>query len=177
MPEYGDERGSTADREAVHDAREVLADAREASYVDRRERARHILADAQERDDQAEVRDAAAMTRDTVADLDSFLHAGEHEYGPALQARRSAALDRGDAHSRCLPRPRRRLPTLQPVQAGQGNTETAPDRPLLRQERWCRSVCLSSGCGVRHPSFLDVKQRRILCGATRRWSGCRSCWF
>ena len=49
------------------------------------------------RDDQAEERDTAATTRDTAAGLRSFLHDGELEYGPALKARRSAALDRTDS--------------------------------------------------------------------------------
>jgi hypothetical protein len=60
-------------------------------------RALHILTDADERDDQADARDSAATTRDTAAGLRSFLHDGEQEYGPALKARRSAALDRTDS--------------------------------------------------------------------------------
>jgi hypothetical protein len=93
-----DEQESRADqREAVLDAREVRADAREAAEADRRERALHILADAEERDGQADARDAAATTRDTAAGLHSFLHDVEHDYGPALKARRSAAMDRTES--------------------------------------------------------------------------------
>lgn len=79
------------------DAREVRADAREAAEADRRERVLHILADAEERDDQADARDTAATTRDTAAGLHSFLHDVEHDYGPALKARRSAAMDRTES--------------------------------------------------------------------------------
>ncbi len=97
---HGDEREGLADqREAVLDAREARADARDAVQARRRERALHILADADERDDEAEARDAAAMTRDAAAGLHSFLHDAEHEYGPALQARRSAAIDRTESKS------------------------------------------------------------------------------
>jgi len=92
----GEEREALADeREAALDAREVRADAREAVQVDRREAMQRILADADQRDDQADARDSVAETRDTAASLHSFLHDGE--YGPALQARRSAALDRSDS--------------------------------------------------------------------------------
>jgi hypothetical protein len=56
-----------------------------------------ILADADKRDHQAEARDAAAKARDTEASLRSFLHDSPDEYGPALKARRSAAIDRTDA--------------------------------------------------------------------------------
>lgn len=93
-----DERGSLADeREAVLDARELRADARDVVHSDRKERAAHILADADERDRQAEARDAAAVTRDAAASLRSFLRDREDDYGPALKARRSAAVDRTDA--------------------------------------------------------------------------------
>ncbi|MGX6608468.1 hypothetical protein ACWKSP_41070, partial [Micromonosporaceae bacterium Da 78-11] len=61
------------------------------------ERAVHILADADERDHHAEARDAAATTRDTEASLRSFLRDSADEYGPALKARRSAAIDRTDS--------------------------------------------------------------------------------
>ena len=84
-------------RKAELDAREARADARDAAHAARRQRALHVLSDADERDGQAEARDSAATTRDTAAGLDSFLHDGEQEYGPALKARRSAALDRTDS--------------------------------------------------------------------------------
>lgn len=99
VPGDDDEQEIPADREAVLDVREARVDAWEAARAARKERARHILADAQERDDQAEARDDVAMTRDTAAGLDSFLHDGEQEYGPALKARRSAALDRTDSRA------------------------------------------------------------------------------
>jgi hypothetical protein len=91
-------RGGLADqREAELDAREVRADARDAAQADRREQTLHIMHDADLRDDQAEARDSAATKRDTAAGLRSFLHDDEQEYGPALKARRSAALDRTDS--------------------------------------------------------------------------------
>ena len=91
-----DERGMLADeREAALDAREVRADARETAHADRTEEVQRILADADERDDQADARDAVATTRDTAASLHSFLH--DNEYGPALKARRSAAMDRAES--------------------------------------------------------------------------------
>jgi hypothetical protein len=94
----GDEQACLADqREAALDAREVRADAREAVQADRRVRALRILAAADERDEQADERDVAATTRDTAAGLHSFLHDGEHDYGPALKARRSAAIDRTES--------------------------------------------------------------------------------
>jgi hypothetical protein len=93
-----DERESLAEkREAMLDARELRADAWEAAQADRRDRATHILADADKRDHQADARDAAATTRDTKAGLHSFLHDSADQYGPALKARRSAAIDRTDA--------------------------------------------------------------------------------
>jgi hypothetical protein len=84
-------------REAELDAREARADLREVREADRQKRAMRILADAEKRDDQADARDAAATTRDTAASLHSFLHDGEHEHGPAMKARRSAAIDRTDS--------------------------------------------------------------------------------
>jgi hypothetical protein len=94
----GDRREDLADqREAELDAREVRADARDAAQAARHERALHILNSADTRDDQAEARDSAATTRDTAASLHSFLQDGENEYGTALKARRSAALDRTDS--------------------------------------------------------------------------------
>jgi hypothetical protein len=94
----GDSRETRADhRDAELDAREVRADLRDAEQADRMERAIRILAEADKRDDQADARDAAATTRDTAASLRSFLRDGEHEYGPALKARRSAAIDRTDS--------------------------------------------------------------------------------
>jgi hypothetical protein len=93
-----DRREDSADqREAELHAREVRADARDVAQAARRERALHILNDADERDNQADARDSAATTRDDAAGLDSFLHDVEHDYGPALKARRSAALDRTDS--------------------------------------------------------------------------------
>ena len=84
-------------REAELDAREARADARDAAQATRVERALHILTDADKRDDQADARDSAATTRDTAAGLQSFLRDTENEYGPALKARRSAALDRTES--------------------------------------------------------------------------------
>lgn len=92
------ERDRLADkREAALDAREFRADARDKMQADRLERAIHILADADKRDLHAEARDDAATTRDAEASLRSFLHDSADEYGPALKARRSAAIDRTDS--------------------------------------------------------------------------------
>jgi hypothetical protein len=99
-PDEHDERENLAEkREAALDAREVRADARDLVQADRQERATHILADADQRDHRADARDVAAATRDTAASLRSFLHDSADEYGPALKARRSAAIDRTDAKS------------------------------------------------------------------------------
>jgi hypothetical protein len=91
----GDRRADQ--REAELNAREIRADARDADQAARKQRTLHILNDADERDGQAEARDSVAKTRDTAAGLDSFLHDGERDFGPALKARRSAALDRTDS--------------------------------------------------------------------------------
>jgi hypothetical protein len=92
----GDERETLPnEQEAALDAREVGAAAREAVQPGRSEAVQRILADADRRDDQADARDSVATTRDTAASLHAFLHDGE--YGPALKARRSAAMDRSDS--------------------------------------------------------------------------------
>jgi hypothetical protein len=95
-PVNGGERHARADqREAAVNRRVVRADAREQVQADRGEAVQRILADADDRDDQADARDSVAEARDKAASLHSFLHDGE--YGPALQARRSAAVDRSDS--------------------------------------------------------------------------------
>jgi hypothetical protein len=55
------------------------------------------LADAAERDDQADARDSVATTRDVAAGLQSFIHDSPEEFDPALKARRSAAVDRSES--------------------------------------------------------------------------------
>lgn len=76
-------------------AREVLSDARGASPRKRTTRTEGILADAHDRDDQADHRDVIADDRDRAASLQSFLH--DEEYDPGNRARRAAALDRSDS--------------------------------------------------------------------------------
>jgi hypothetical protein len=106
------ERGSLADerehllddrekmldeRERLLDAHEVRADARDAYRADRQDRDQGILADARQRDNQAEERDEAADERDRSTSRHSFLH--DQEYDAALKARRSSALDRMDSQT------------------------------------------------------------------------------
>jgi hypothetical protein len=94
---HADERDAAADeRESGLRAREVRAQAREALDANLREEALEILDAAEVRDEQADARDAAAGERDSAASLQSFLH--DHEYEATLKARRSAAMDRSDAH-------------------------------------------------------------------------------
>jgi hypothetical protein len=91
-----DERETYADqREPAVDARDVTATAQESVQASRKEAIRRILADADERDDQADARDSVATTRDAAASLHAFLNDGD--YGPALNARRSAAVDRANS--------------------------------------------------------------------------------
>jgi hypothetical protein len=85
------------ERERLLDADEVQADARAAYRVDRQDRDQGILADAQQRDNQAEARDDAANERDRSTSQHSFLH--DDEYDAALKARRSSALDRMDSQT------------------------------------------------------------------------------
>jgi hypothetical protein len=94
----GDERETQADeREARLAAREVRVDAWEVAQTDRRHQAQRILADAAERDDQADARDSVATTRDTAAGLHSFINDSPEEFDPAFKARRSAAMDRSES--------------------------------------------------------------------------------
>jgi hypothetical protein len=85
------------DRERVLNAHEVRADVRDAQRADRQQRDQGILADASQRDDQAEARDDVANERDRATSQHSFLH--DDEYDAALQARRSSALDRMDSRT------------------------------------------------------------------------------
>jgi hypothetical protein len=94
----GDKREIEADeREARLASREVRVDAHEAAQADRRHHEERILADAAERDDQADARDSVATKRDTAAGLHSFLNDSPEEFDPALKARRSAAMDRSES--------------------------------------------------------------------------------
>ena len=94
----GGERETQVDeREARLAAREMRIDAWEVSHADRRHQEQRILADAAERDDQADVRDSVATTRDTAAGLHSFINDSPEEFDPALKARRSAAIDRSES--------------------------------------------------------------------------------
>jgi hypothetical protein len=85
------------ERERLLDSHEVRAAARAASQADRQDRDQGILADARQRDNQAEARDEAADERDRSTSQHSFLH--DHEYDAALKARRSSALDRMDSQT------------------------------------------------------------------------------
>lgn len=69
-------------------------DAWEVAQAGRRHQAQRIMADAAERDDQADARDSVATTRDTAASLHSFINDSPEEFDPAFKARRSAAIDR-----------------------------------------------------------------------------------
>jgi hypothetical protein len=94
----GDARETQADeREARLAEREVRVDAWEVGQADRRHQAQRIMADAAERDDQADARDSVATTRDTAAGLLSFMNDSPEEFDPALKARRSAAMDRSES--------------------------------------------------------------------------------
>ena len=94
----GDERETQADqREARLASREDRVDAQEAAQADRRHHEERILADAAERDDQADARDSVATKRDTAAGLRSFLNDSPEDFDPALKARRSAAMDRSES--------------------------------------------------------------------------------
>lgn len=97
----GDKREDLTDqREAVLDAPEARADTRDAAEADRKERASLTLADADERDDQAETRDAAAMPRDTAAGSAKPLD----DQGPAEAMRPPPARGR-TAGRAVMPRP------------------------------------------------------------------------
>jgi hypothetical protein len=85
------------ERERLLDAHKVRADARDAYRADRQERDQGILADARQRDDQAEARDDVANERDRSTSKHSFLH--DDGYDAALKARRSSALDRMDSQT------------------------------------------------------------------------------
>lgn len=89
-----DEREHLADvRDEALDAREALTAGREVAQADRRVQEQLILAGAAERDDDADARDVLADKRDEAVSLHAFL-ADEEDFGPALEARRSAAVDR-----------------------------------------------------------------------------------
>jgi hypothetical protein len=94
----GDERETQSDeQEARLAAREGRLDAWEDAQSDRRLQARRILADAAERDDQADARDSVATMRDTAAGLHSFINDSPEDFDPAFKARRSAAMDRSES--------------------------------------------------------------------------------
>jgi hypothetical protein len=84
-------------RERLLDSHEVRVGARDAYRAERQDRDQGILADARQRDNQAEARDVAADERDRSTSQHSFLH--DHEYDAALKARRSSALDRMDSQT------------------------------------------------------------------------------
>ena len=89
-----DEREHLADeRDMALDAREALTAGREVAQADRRVHEQQILAGAAERDDEADAPDVVADKRDQAVSLNAFL-AGRDDFGPALEARRSAAVDR-----------------------------------------------------------------------------------
>jgi uncharacterized protein (DUF3084 family) len=91
------EREQRADeRDTELDAREMAIAAREASQAGREQQAEQILAGAAGRDEDADTRDLLAADRDTVASRDAFV-SERGDYGVALKARRSAALDRLDS--------------------------------------------------------------------------------
>ena len=95
---HADERDAAADERESHlRAREVRAQAKEALEASRRGEVLGILDAAEARDEQADARDAAAGDRDSAASLHSFLN--DDEYDATLKARRSAAMDRSDAHT------------------------------------------------------------------------------
>jgi hypothetical protein len=99
-----DEEAQVADRERVADQREAALDEREAEIeagirtqkdarAERTEATRGILADADQRDEQADGRDAVAEKREKDASLLAFMEdAGQ--YDSAHKARRSSAMDR-----------------------------------------------------------------------------------
>lgn len=90
-----DNRQTRADAGETSLAGEVLSDAPGASRKKRTTRTEGILADAHNRDDQANFRDVIADDRDRAASLQSFLH--DEEYDAGNKARRAAALDRADS--------------------------------------------------------------------------------
>jgi hypothetical protein len=107
-PQRGDDdEGQLADRERAADEREATLDVREAELeagikiqqteraerADRTEAARGILANADQRDERADDRDAVADKREKDASLVSFMEDAD-DYGSAHKARRSSAVDR-----------------------------------------------------------------------------------
>ncbi|GIE81979.1 hypothetical protein Aph02nite_79290 [Actinoplanes philippinensis] len=48
---------------------------------------------------------------------------------------------------------------------------TSPYTPGQRSKTWVKTV------SVRHPSFLNVKLRQVVCGVTRQSSGRSGWWF
>jgi hypothetical protein len=95
---HADERDAAADeRESDLLAREARAQAKESLEASLRGEVLEILDAAEARDEQADARDTAAGKRDSAASLHSFLN--DDEYDATLKARRSAAMDRSDAHT------------------------------------------------------------------------------
>lgn len=88
-----DERERLADaRDRALTRRERRAEARETAQADRSEHEQDILAGAADRDDDADARDSVADERDESVSRAAFV--ADRDYGPALAARRSAAVDR-----------------------------------------------------------------------------------
>ncbi len=91
MAREPDRRDPTStEREVELDAREVVTQAREALQDDRERKTLGILANAEARDEAAEVRDAIADERDEAASLEAF----RGHYGSVNKSRRMAAMDR-----------------------------------------------------------------------------------
>jgi hypothetical protein len=88
------ERARVADqREAALDDREAGIETRQAERAQRTKVTRGILADAGQRDAQADGRDAVADKREKDASLLSFMR-DDDQYDSAHKARRSSAMDR-----------------------------------------------------------------------------------
>lgn len=111
------ERDQRADeRDSALDEREAITAAREAQETDRELQAQQILAGAAGRDEDADARDVIAADRDEVASRDAFV-SERGDYGAALMARRSAALDRLDSKDdrTCSARDRANLTEVDPA--------------------------------------------------------------
>lgn len=89
-----DEREHLADvRDEALNAREAFAAMRDRVQAGRQLHEDNILAGAAERDGEADARDIIAEKRDEAVSREAFL-ADRADFGPALRARQSAAVDR-----------------------------------------------------------------------------------
>jgi hypothetical protein len=89
------------DREQALTEREETLHRREVALARRREATAGILAVADERDADADLRDDVSAERDHAADLDAFVRPDDESYGSDHPERRHAALDRIHAKDDC----------------------------------------------------------------------------